>query len=501
LNVNVTNNINFDGTNVTDSVLIINENNCADPVNTGATFSTCGAPSPYVQDPQHGVLAATNRLEWNQVHFPYPGASVDDIGTAFYPLVTTLRISSVRANASQLGVPNAATFPSTQITAFLSITGPTTIAITNNVLNVAVPILGLITSGSSAIAGLQCIDTEASASIRLREGFATAFKTQGVPTFQPGNTQWESGYWAPGSNNGGGASQGTRFLIRFYNIPQGVKIQVPKVIETGNSAITGDALRLEWVSGADANGGGGTVPHATDTLTIGLSGGFGGVTYEVLDDDPFRIEQVDVPIVVSWEADTTNDLPAIGSGQVSASFAPLSTIVTANNAAPEPRFLENTATPRTFITIARCTTTLLFPFVTNQAGFDTGMAISNTSSDWLGTDPQTGACTIHYHGATTGGGAAPPEQTSTPIAGGEQLIFTLSGGNNAQNITGAPEFQGYVIAVCEFQYAHGFAFITDGFGGIPALAQGYLALVIPVTPSGRVPGVPNLHNLGESLAH
>ena len=255
------------------------------------------------------------------------------------------------------------------------------------------------------------------------------------------------------------------------------------------------------MSGADSNGASGTISDATDSLSVGLSGGFGSVTYEVVDADPFRIEQIDVDITASWVANTSNDLPAIGSGQVSASFAPLSTVVRASAPAPEPRFLEDTAVARTFITIARCTSTLLFPFVTNQAGFDTGMAISNTSSDWLGTDPQTGACTIHYHGATTGGGAAPPDQTSTPIAGGEQLIFTLSGGNNAQNITGAPEFQGYIIAVCEFQYAHGFAFITDGFGGIPALAQGYLALVIPVTPSGRVPGVPNLHLLGESLSH
>ena len=510
LNVNVTNNINFgDGSNVTDSVLIINENNCTDPgplgnviVSRGGTG--CGAPNPFIQNPQHGTLAADNRLEWNEVHFPYPGAQIPEAAPGtFYPFPTTLRISSVRANASQLGVPNAATFPSTQITAFLSITGPTTISITNNVLNVAVPILGLITSGSGSLDGLQCIDSQGTAGIRLREGFATAFKTQGVPTFQTGQTQWESGYWAPGSNNGGGASQGTRFLIRFFNIPEGVDISVPKIIdnEAGSHPLTGDGLRLQWVSGADANGAGGTVSDASDSLSIGLSGGFGSVTYEVVDNDPFRIEQIDVPIGVSYSADTVNDLPAIGSGQVSASFAPLSTIVRASSPAPEPRFLEDTATPRTFITIARCTTTLLFPFVTNQAGFDTGMAISNTSSDWLGTDPQTGACTIHYHGATTGGGAAPPEQTSTPIAGGEQLIFTLSGGNNAQNITGGPEFQGYIIAVCEFQYAHGFAFITDGFGGIPALAQGYLALVIPVTPSGRVPGVPNLHSLGESLSH
>ena len=80
-------------------------------------------------------------------------------------------------------------------------------------------------------------------------------------------------------------------------------------------------------------------------------------------------------------------------------------------------------------------------------------------------------------------------------------MFTISGGNPAQSIDGAPEFQGYVIAVCEFQYAHGFAFITDGFGGVRSLAQGYLALVIPTPFPDRVPGVPNLHEFGESLNH
>ncbi|MBI1354888.1 MAG: hypothetical protein GC160_11120 [Acidobacteria bacterium] len=501
LNVNVTNNINFGaGTNVSDAVLVINENNCTAPSSVGATYTSCGAPYAQYQDPQFGVLAANNRLEWNKTAFPVPGAARP--GFDPNPQVTTVRITSMRGNASQLGVPDAATFPSTQITAFVSITGPTTISVTNNVLNVAVPILGLIVTPGKIVTGLQCLDTTTATSLKLTEGFATAFKTLGVPTYQPGNTQWESGYYAPGSNNGGGASQGTRFLIRFFNIPQGVKVTVPKAINNGTAALDGDALWIVQVAGADSNGAGGAMTSASDTLTVGLSGGFGSVTYEVIDDDPFRLESITIPIGVSWVADTTNDLPAIGTGQVSASFAPLSTIVVASNAAPEPRFLDNTGDPDTFVSIIRCTTTLLFPFVTNQAGFDTGMAISNTSQDWLGTDPQAGTCDIHYHGATTGGGAAPAPQTSTVIAGGEQLIFTLSGGNALQNIAGAPEFQGYVIAVCEFQYGHGFAFITDGFGGIPALAQGYLALVIPVDDSGeRVPGVPNLHRLGESLSH
>jgi len=41
----------------------------------------------------------------------------------------------------------------------------------------------------------------------------------------------------------------------------------------------------------------------------------------------------------------------------------------------------------------------------------------------------------------------------------------------------APGFQGYIIAVCNFQFAHGFAFISDL--GARNLAMGYLALVLP----------------------
>ena len=46
----------------------------------------------------------------------------------------------------------------------------------------------------------------------------------------------------------------------------------------------------------------------------------------------------------------------------------------------------------------------------------------------------------------------------------------------------APNFQGYMFAVCNFQYAHGFAFISDV--GARNLAMGYLALVIPDPGTG-----------------
>ena len=40
----------------------------------------------------------------------------------------------------------------------------------------------------------------------------------------------------------------------------------------------------------------------------------------------------------------------------------------------------------------------------------------------------------------------------------------------------APNFTGYVIAVCNFQFAHGFAFISDI--GIRNISMGYLAVVL-----------------------
>ena len=58
-----------------------------------------------------------------------------------------------------------------------------------------------------------------------------------------------------------------------------------------------------------------------------------------------------------------------------------------------PRFVASND-PDMVVEIDDCVTTLLFPFVTNKAGFDTGIAITNTSSD-------AGSCTITYFTAPT----------------------------------------------------------------------------------------------------
>ena len=54
---------------------------------------------------------------------------------------------------------------------------------------------------------------------------------------------------------------------------------------------------------------------------------------------------------------------------------------------------------------------------------------------------------------------------------------TVATGTDYANLasTMAPGFDGYMIANCNFQYAHGFAFVSDV--GARNLAMGYLALV------------------------
>ena len=78
-------------------------------------------------------------------------------------------------------------------------------------------------------------------------------------------------------------------------------------------------------------------------------------------------------------------------------------------------------------------TSLLFAFATNQLGYDTGIAISNTSLDTgtgLGATAMQGVCTLNYYCGQTGCTSPPAQTTNAAIPAGQQLTFTLSGGGN-----------------------------------------------------------------------
>jgi hypothetical protein len=168
--------------------------------------------------------------------------------------------------------------------------------------------------------------------------------------------------------------------------------------------------------------------------------------------NPFSTDTVEVLVAVSYVANTSSNLPAVGTASVAGSFAPLSTVTTASTTDLQPRFA-STGSAVTLFNIIPCSTNILFPFLTNQVGFDSGIAIANTSTDPFGTAPQAGTCTMNYYGETTGRGAAPAAQTSQVSPSGRTLTATLSSGGN-YGVAATPGFQGYMIAQCRFQYAH-----------------------------------------------
>jgi len=75
---------------------------------------------------------------------------------------------------------------------------------------------------------------------------------------------------------------------------------------------------------------------------------------------------------------------------VNGSFAPLSTAVNQEASAPIPRFVDPSARIDA-LRISTCRTNLLFPFVTNQAGFDTGLALPHGANDPLGARLSSGS--------------------------------------------------------------------------------------------------------------
>ncbi len=480
--------------------MIVNDNNSEGSLETSVlpTAGLCdseGAPDPRYPCPQQGFLINESTLIWDGVMVPIPGAPNDlsdlnlddDFSTdadtdldcdlsvtlgadGCFDQTTTLRFTNVRVNAT--AVPESGA-----VTVSINIASSFSIAIIGSrQADVADAFQGLISMVKDTVSGLQCEDDPGTkASVELWEGFATAFKTIGVPTFLENAHSAENGYPVDGD---GTATQATQFIIRLTGIPEGVDVDVPDSInELGG---LGDCP-------VPSPGGGLLCLELIDS--DGPADGVAEFIYEVRDADPFRRQHIKIPIKVDWEPATDEDEPEVTSGSVDVSFWPISDVFIADDSSPKPRFIDSASDPEVFVTVTRCTTTLLYPFVTSTFGLDTGIAVSNTSVDWKGTAAQRGACTMHFIGKTLGetgfSDVEITEQVSVMLEGGEQLAFSLLLANPDQGIDEpVPDFQGFVVAMCDFQFAHGYAFITDGASGFPTLAQGYLALVMQFDSGG-----------------
>jgi hypothetical protein len=357
----------------------------------------------------------------------------------------------------------------------------------NNNLPIAFPVcIGIGNSNSNTPGGIAQAFT-----ITVSELFAGAFKTQtATSALTPASAN------IPGSESGsliaptglpttvGTANSGTRIKFVFNNIPANVTLSVPVSISTGN-------LTMVLTTGTE------TGALTAATATSGYNGGFaltatsGSATaiYEATFANLTVIKSFVLPVYTTFAA----NVPVVPAGPitVTTSYSPSPATPGAALPATLPTipYFANTGTVLNGSTYVACQTTLLFPFVTNQSGFETGIAIANTGLDNLSSTGasvatgQSGACVINFYGSTGAEGGTQPTTITTPnfptathtptstIAKGTTHADTLT------DIIGGP-FQGYAIAVCPFLYAKGFAFIEFGLATSNGVVEGYVADVI-----------------------
>jgi hypothetical protein len=458
------------------------------------------------------------------------------------------RMTNIRINANALG---ASGFTGTfQVSASISISGSTSVPIYSPVQIAGFVQTGLTTKlqntgnyGSLSVPNFnQCSTTNPVSNVgvlQYTENFGTAFKTRVAPLglgtpASGGQATNSTGQNIPGaiynSESGfifpqlasyntlpataGLADYGTRLKAVFNNIPTGVRIFVSttNVVNISGTTLasqlspppaTSTTSFAQLVIGETAPEGsfvpasGYTTPSSSSVTQLNsyaelsVVGNSATAVWEVINTNPAANESFSFGVWTAYTANAAANTPPVGTATVNMSYAPTPDATSftqavggaASSVLTIPRFAD-TSTAASLLSIIQCSTSLLFPFVTNQAGFDTGIAIMNTTSDPFGTKPQAGICTFWFYGQN-----APPNYP-TPI---------IPSGNNTASSTYAflastiaPNFQGYMISVCNFQLAHGYAFVSDI--GAQKLAHGYLALILNNGTATRPPSSSNLQN-------
>jgi len=511
--------------------LAINNTNCAITVPTVGSYTGIGGSGPYngqtflsgststtYYNVFQGVQITSDSISWSGVPIDAPGTT----GTR------VIRITNIRANMVGQAI-------GTQISMNISVNGSQLITITPSTASVVGRVeQGLVPSIATAGTYEQCnsvntyllspapsnpVTTDSGIAVSATEGFPYAFRPQNYVQMTPSGTYTLPGgtllpqdvlnypystesaftpYLANASASGftfvddtntlsgtsvGIASQGTQITFSVTGVTSGVSLYAPSYVYLsgayGTGTVVGVAVLLNSIGGYPSTPPpvllqGGTPVAATPMAVNSAGGTTASFTYEIIYANPSVQETLSVPISVAYLSNTASNLPgttATGAAtQAAVGFYPISTVTTATPTDPIPRFGPSYP-PSNLFTIASCTCNLLFPFVSNVPGFNTGVAIANTSDDPFGTTPQTGTVTLWYYGTNVP--AMSPVTTTAPIAAGQTLTFDLMGGNSGLGIAPATGFQGYIIAQTNFQYCHGFAFISNPQ---VTFAEGYLAI-------------------------
>jgi hypothetical protein len=271
-------------------------------------------------------------------------------------------------------------------------------------------------------------------------GPVTDFQTYTAPTFTPGD-----GKSTPWAVLIGGSTTGTYAPVASSGTANSV-VPVAVVAQTKQTDGTYTGTAVWEITN--------TVQGTPQTMTFGLYG------------------------VFNLNTGTT---PTIGNAAtVQLGYAPTTTSTLTNI----PRFAAPSMAATKFDNILPCQTSLLFPYVVGVAGYNTGLAIANASADPYGTANSTGTCSLAFYSSTT-----PATYVTPTVAPGTSYTALLNTTNLLSDSVGAATLTnfngaGYMFATCNFQYAHGFAFIDKGDGTPNAMAMGYVAQVVNSSTRG-----------------
>ena len=491
LNVEIGNRVGPGG--VADAVLVVNGKDCP-PGGLKRTFDGCPGENPTVQDPMLARRdpARPGVLVWRGVALPVPGAAIDggpvqDCAGRYgrpdgcHPRATTVRLTNVRANASRLGASGEPAAASIPIDASLSVRAAgATVYVESGPLRAAEAASGLLVAARTTAPARLCSHGESVSEVTVSEGFASAFKERGKPSLRPGIPGWEERYYplVAGDSEAALALAGTRIRVSLSGLPERLSVSAPTRVACAAGGGPGTS-ELRLVDGATAEGLGGTVIQGQAAeRSLRVSEEFAtAAVYEVTRADPLAREACSIPFRFS-RAGVTSPVALGGTVTVSANLAPVEFPAEGARGDYAARFAEVRPRSRPEIALSDCGTTLFFPFVTNRTNFDTAIVIANTSADPLRSRHQSGQCILRYHGSGISGQAEPAIQRSAVVEPGRQLAFTISNGSPAQGLEPLVDFQGYLVAECGFQHAHGFVFVTEQVNGAAILAQGYLAEIV-----------------------
>jgi len=502
------------------------------------------------------ATAGTPGCEWQGTWYTSDPDAITFNGIPVLPPGTngaiTYRITDIRINATQGNNPAGG---STTVPAYVAANPSTALPITTSAVTVGFISDSLLTSlvNSSVGSFLQCATYSNTpyTTVQFQEGFADAFKQIWAAGDATSGNQFgaatESGFTSDGIGGPGTAAPQfgwadapTQLEAYLTGLPVGVTV----VVAGTNNCPAGSAYCVPGTSvatfntsagdGSSCTAGGAVGTVATTYNCIVSSTGTLDLVWAVQSEVPTMIEVYDFPLWITFTGNPNQGFPAItpGTAQATMNYFPLisgpsgSELCVTGDATcaagyasaasyPIPRFVQqnpNQPVSAPSLSVTQCVTYLLYPYVTDVTGFNTGIAISNTSLDPFATVPaglaptgdaynpagaQAGTCAVNFYGGQYAGGTFTETSTTVgtalPDGTGGQVTSVAAGFPNSGFIApgetwafdvatydtayAAGGFTGYAIATCNFNYAHGYAFVSDL--NIEHFATSYLALIIP----------------------